>query len=120
MPRYGQLRLQRSQADSGVVVLGASVTVSTDPDFPHVFAAVEFFSDADGSTAVTPTGGTIVFTAETAELPGTFQPISSGTITASSNASISLAGNVTRVRASFNTITGTATHVRLNVNGNLS
>lgn len=118
MPAYGKIRLERQKVTSGIVAIGANVTIDLDPDFTHNFAAVEFFSDADG-TAATPTRDTITFTAETEELPGVFQDITNGTVTVTSNRGVNFSGNVTRLRAAFSSITG-ATHCRLNANGNLS
>lgn len=118
MPSYDQLRLRRRKFSSDIVTVGTDITLNIDENSPHIFAAVEFFSDAQGTFAA-PTGGTITFTAETAELPNVFQELTNGTVDASNNRSVNVSSNVTNLKAVTSSIAG-ATHCRLNVTSNLS
>lgn len=120
MPSAGQIRIATEKVESEVIAVSVgSITIATNDLRPRNFAGVEFYSDAEGTTSVTPTAGNITFTAELSVLPEVFQDITGGTVTATSNASVNFAGNPTRVRATFSGITG-ADFARLRVTQNYS
>lgn len=89
-----------------------TVDVVVDPSYPHCFAGVVFYSDAEGATQVTPSGGTVTITVETYVQPGFFQTVTNGTYAVTAAGQVDWAANTTRVRATIASITG-ATHYRL-------
>lgn len=86
---------------------------------PHCFVGVRF-TDNDGVSA-TPGAGTFTVTAETADLPGVFQPTTDGTAVDATAArtSIGIGANVTRIRVAPSGIT-TATKFDVIVTANRS
>ncbi len=76
--------------------------------YAHHFVGVEFFSDAEGDTPVTPSGGTYLIEVETKELSGVYQAPGSNSITAATPESVTFAGNPLSIRFTPSTITGAA------------
>lgn len=101
---------------------GGAVTIDLpfDSSYRHSFAGVEFYSDAGGTTPVTAGAGTITFTLVLPVMPNTQQPFTDNLINAIDDATVNWAANAISVRATVAGITGSPTHARLRVSGNIS
>lgn len=118
MSSYERERLRVVTNTSGTIEIPANVVVQLDNHHAtHVFIGTEFF-DA-GYNKVVPTDGTITYMVETNELPEYYQSFPDNVLDAGIPASVSVAGNIISVRASFSGITG-AVHCRVNVGANVS
>lgn len=116
--------------ESAVTAIGTTTLTLTLPTGPyaHYFAAVQFYSDAAGTTVVFPTAATATFTVFPAVLPGgiaadTGVDITDGvvTITATANGVVNWSGYSNSARVVLSAITaGSATHYRMRVNGLVS
>lgn len=100
-------------------VAAGSITMDVDENYPHNFAGVIYFNDANGDTPVTPSGGNVTFDIVTVNQPQDFQDITGGTIPATSANQVDWDGNSLQVRVTFDTVTG-ATHARIVYTGNQS
>ena len=87
-----------------------------DPHKPHCYAGLKFYSDAQGTNEVTPTGGTVPITVKTRN-SGYFEAPPSNTIDATAPTTVNWAANTAQVRATPSGITG-ATHYRMTVTCN--
>lgn len=100
---------------------GAAVLeVDFDVNYRHSFAGVEFFDDAEGTSPVPATGGTVSFTLNVPVLPNDPQSFVNSNVNAVDAEVVSWAANTTKVTATLTGITGTATHACLRASGNIS
>ena len=102
--------------ESGEV--GNTINLTLDWDFAHAFAGIDFFSDAELTTPVEPTAGTVTLTALTIVCEK-FQDLQNGVIDATDRKVIDFACNVVTLKAVPTGIVG-ATHYRLKVSTNRS
>ncbi len=110
---YHTLQSEVTAIAAGDLILDVDVT------YPHNFAGLIWYNDAEGVTPVTPTGGTITITIKTPVQPQGYQEISGGVLSADVVSQVDWAANTEQVKAVFDTITG-ATYVRLLWAGNSS
>lgn len=117
MASYDRERLRVLETTSEKITIPSDVVVTLDNyHATHVFIGTEFFN---GDTKVTPTGGTVTYTVETAELPEYYQTFPENVVQADTPKSASVAANVKSVKAVFSSITG-ATHCKVNLGANVS
>ncbi len=113
-------RLQVRHMESAVILVSAgSITLDIDKNYPHNFAGVVFYNDAEGATPVTPSGGNVIYTIKTVNQPQGFQAITGGTVLATAENQVDWSGNSLQVLATFDSVTG-ATHARVFYTGNQS
>lgn len=108
---------------SPVVALSAGAIVIDlliDPAYRHSFAGVEFYSDAEGATPVTASAGVILYTLTLSVMPNNQQQFLNNSVNAADNDTVNWGANVISVRATISAITGTPTHAKLRVCGNIS
>lgn len=101
---------------------GGALTINLpfDPSYRHSFAGVEFYSDADGDTPVAASAGTITYTLTLPVMPNDQQSFTNNVSNAVNADTVNWAANVLSVRATIAGITGSPTHARLRVSGNIS
>ena len=121
--QYGSLML-RKEFESPITELtagAASIEVEVDANYRQWYMAVEFYSDADGTTSV-PTSGTMTFTVTTAALR-TVEQVPTGNVVDLSvaNTEVNASGNIQTVKAVMDSIAGgSTTHCRVRVIGNVT
>ena len=99
-------------------LVAGSVNLFLDMEmvYRHSFAAVEFYSDANG-THVIPTAGSVAYTLTSPLLPNRPLIFSGSTIEADSGDIVSWSANIIKVTAAITAVAG-ATHCRLRIIGN--
>lgn len=90
-----------------------------NPEAPHSFVGVQFFTDDTGDTQVQPGAGTVEVTVETINSQGVWETVPSSTIDATAPTTVNWGANTKRVRLAPTGIT-TATHWRAIYTANLS
>ena len=96
--RRGPNKLMHYQ-ESPVTPVGDPVTLaSLDQVKPHCFAGCQFFSDAEGTTPVVASTGTVTIEVKTIN-NNIFEPISGGIVDAASPSTVSWAANTKEVKA---------------------
>ena len=105
--------------ETNVELISSTLSLTLDPSYRHNFAALEFYSDANGETVVTPTAGSITYEVVTPVTPNTFEPFTDNVKDATSSTLVSWAVNTTSIRATITGITG-ATHARLRASCNIT
>ena len=109
--------------ESQVVALAGGaleLPLAIDPSYRHCFVAVEFYSDAGGATPVTASAGTITYTLTLVVQPNAVTQFTANVVNAADDDVASWAANATSVNASITGITGSPTHARVRVMGNIS
>ena len=109
--------------ETGVVALPSGstpLTLELDPSYRHFFAALEFYSDANGETVVIPTAGTATYGVVVPVSPNTVEPFTDNVKTLTETSLVSWAANATQVNVVLDSLAGSATHVRLRAVGNIS
>ena len=97
----------------------ATLPLTVSASYRHSFAAVEFYSDAQGTNVVVPTAGTATFTLVSPLLPTKEHAVTGGVVSATDECIVSWSLNVTTVKAVMDAVVG-ATHCRIRFIGNIS
>jgi len=107
--------------EGGIVAVtdGVQLEIELDPSYRHSFAGVEFYSDAEGTTPVTPSGGTVTFELKTPLQPNAFQSFTLNAISAASADQVNWGTNALAVRATLSSVVGAA-YARLRATMNIS
>lgn len=115
----------RSKVFEGIVVElsagAANIDLDVDDVYRHYFLAVEFYSDAGGTTKVDPSAGVITFKVKTPVLPNDFQDFTDNSVADLSvgNEQVNFGTPATQVRAEISGVSG-ASHARLRAVGAVS
>lgn len=114
---FAEWNLNGQAVNATITSTAGDLTLQGVTTRAHVFIGVTFTDNA--GAAVTPGAGTYTVTAETANNPGVFQPITNGTAVDATAAltTLSVAANLLRVRVVSASIT-TATKLNIKVTAN--
>lgn len=118
---YTHLIKSRLRSTKVIALAGgaATMTLDVDPSYRHSFAAVEYYSDADGTTVVSPTAGTETYTLITPLLPNAELTFTDNVVNSADDCLASWAANINTVKVVLASV-DVATHVRLRFIGNIS
>jgi len=97
----------------------ATMTLDVDPSYRHSFAAVEYYSDAEGTTVVSPTAGTETYTLITPLLPSAELTFTDNVVNSADDCLVDWSANINTVKVVLASV-DVATHVRLRFIGNIS
>ena len=102
-----------------------TIEIAIDPIKPHCFAAVEFYSDAEGASVITPATGTLSFTLQLPVLPSAPQSFVNNVIDAADRVTVSWDASATKCYVALAGITKTSgstnnIFARLRVQGAIS
>jgi hypothetical protein len=118
---YTHLLKSRLRTSQVIALAGgaATLTLEVNPSYRHSFAAVEYYSDAEGTTVVSPTAGTETYTLVSPLLPNAELPFTDNVVNSADVCLASWAANVTTVKVVLASV-DVATHCRLRFMGNIS
>ena len=115
--------LLKSRLRTGAVTAlaggAATLTLDVDPSYRHSFAAVEYYSDAGGTTVVSPTAGTETYTLISPLLPNAELTFTDNVVNSADDCLASWAANIVTVKVVLASV-DVATHCRLRFMGNIS
>jgi hypothetical protein len=101
--------LRRKEKSELFAVSSTSFNVELDKNarnYSHNFIGVFFYSDAAGTTEVTPSAGTVDIKVKLENSPNTFEDISNGSYSANAPQSASFSGNPTDIQITLASIAG--------------
>ena len=88
----------RKRTSNVEVVADTIIIDGISPEVAHCFVGAQFFSDAGGTTPVTPGAGTVTVTVETVNSEGAFETVPDNVLTASATHTATWDANTLRVK----------------------